>query len=79
VVKTRLASLGGSRKVAVPFLAKTNKEDLNVLRELLEARKVTPVIERRYELSEVPEALRYIGEGHAQGKLVITDLEAHGT
>ncbi len=40
--------------------------------ELLEAGKVVPVIDRRYPLSEVPEALRYFGEGHAQGKLVIT-------
>ena len=43
-----------------------------VLRELLEAGKVTPVIDRRYELSEIAEALRYLGEGHAQGKIVIT-------
>ncbi|MCH7643077.1 MAG: zinc-binding dehydrogenase, partial [Chloroflexi bacterium] len=55
----------------VPMLAKQTTEDLVVLRELLEAGKVTPVIDRRYELSEVPEALRYQGEGHAQGKSVI--------
>ena len=42
-----------------------------VLKKLVESGKVTPVIERRYQLSEVPEALRYQGEGHAQGKLVI--------
>ncbi len=40
--------------------------------ELLEAGKVVPVIDRRYTLSEVPEALRYLGEGHARGKVVIT-------
>ena len=43
-----------------------------VLRELLEAGKVTPVIDRRYELSEIADAFRYLGEGHAQGKIVIT-------
>jgi NADPH:quinone reductase-like Zn-dependent oxidoreductase len=43
-----------------------------VLRELLEAGKVTPVIDRCYELSEVADAFRYLGEGHAQGKIVIT-------
>jgi NADPH:quinone reductase-like Zn-dependent oxidoreductase len=50
---------------------KPNK-DLAFLKELFEAGKVVPVIDRRYPLSEVPEALRYFGEGHAQGKLVIT-------
>ena len=70
-LKLRLASLGGSRRVAAPFLAKMNKEDMAVLQNLLAEGKVTPVIERRYELSEVPEALSYLGEGHAQGKIVI--------
>jgi NADPH:quinone reductase-like Zn-dependent oxidoreductase len=74
VVKLRLASLAGSRKVVAPFLAKMNKEDLVVLQELLEAGTVTPVIDRRYELSDVPEALMYLGDGHAQGKVVITVL-----
>jgi NADPH:quinone reductase-like Zn-dependent oxidoreductase len=71
VIKVRLASLGASQKV-VFFVAKFNREDFVVLQELLEAGKVTPVIDRRYELSDVPEALRYLGEGHAQGKVVIT-------
>jgi NADPH:quinone reductase-like Zn-dependent oxidoreductase len=71
-VGRRLASLAGSRSVVAPFLAKMNKEDLVVLRELLEAGKVTPVIDRRYELSEIADALRYMGEGQAQGKIVIT-------
>ena len=70
-LKLRLASLGGSRRVAAPFLAKMNKEDMAVLQNLLAEGKVTPVIDRRYELSEVPEALSYLGEGHAQGKIVI--------
>ena len=74
VVKLRLSSLGGSRRVVAPFLAKLNKEDLVVLQKLLAAGTVTPVIDRQYELSEVPEALRYLGDGHAQGKVVITVL-----
>jgi len=54
------------------FLARSNKEDLVVLKELIEAKKVTPVIDRSYTLSEVPEAIRYLEEGHARGKVVIT-------
>jgi NADPH:quinone reductase-like Zn-dependent oxidoreductase len=71
VIKVRLASVAGSRKVAAPFLAKMNSEDMAFLADLLADGKVTPVIDRRYDLSEVPEALSYLGEGHAQGKIVI--------
>jgi NADPH:quinone reductase-like Zn-dependent oxidoreductase len=71
-VKLRLASLAGSRKVAAPFLAKMNKEDLVVLQQLLEAGSVKPILDREYELSEVPDALRYLGEGHSRAKVVIT-------
>ena len=53
------------------FIVRHNREDLAILKELVEAGKVTPVIDRRYELREVPEALRYQGEGHAHGKIVI--------
>ena len=56
----------------VMVLAKSNKEDLTLIRQLLEAGKVTPVIDKRYQLSEVPEAIRYLEEGHARGKVVIT-------
>ncbi len=49
-----------------------NRKDLVSITELCEAGKVVPVIDRRYPLSEVPEALRYLGEGHAKGKVVIT-------
>lgn len=65
------ASLGGSRKVVV-FVASTNHEDLVVLQKLLEAGKVTPVVGRKYPLSEAPEAIRYLEAGHARGKVVIT-------
>jgi NADPH:quinone reductase-like Zn-dependent oxidoreductase len=53
------------------FITRHTRDDLMVLRELVESGKVTPVIDRHYQLSEVPEALRYQGEGHARGKLVI--------
>ncbi len=53
------------------FIVRHSREDLAVLKQLLEAGKVAPVIDRRYELSEVPDALHYQGEGHARGKLVI--------
>jgi len=53
------------------FMAKLNKKDLVFMKELLEAGKVVPVIDRRYPLSEVPEAIRYLEEGHARGKVVI--------
>ena len=52
--------------------AKRNQKDLVFLKELLEAGKVVPVIDRRYPLSDAAEALRYLGEGHAKGKVVIT-------
>ena len=56
----------------VSFMAKLNQEDLAMIAELMEDRKVTPAIDRRYRLSEVPEAIRYLKEGHARGKVVIT-------
>ena len=71
VLKVRLAAIRGSRK-AVFFIAKLNKEDLEFLRGLLEAGTVRSVIDRRYTLSEVSDALAYLGEGHAQGKIVVT-------
>ena len=54
------------------FLAELNKQDLTILRDLMQAGKVTPVIDRRYRLSEVPAAIRYLEAGHARGKVVIT-------
>jgi NADPH:quinone reductase-like Zn-dependent oxidoreductase len=55
-----------------PFEAKRSAEDLQAVKELIEAGEVTPVIDRTYLLSEVPEAIRYLEEGHARGKVVIT-------
>jgi NADPH:quinone reductase-like Zn-dependent oxidoreductase len=54
------------------FVSRENHEDMIVLKELIEAGKITPVIDRTYPLSDVPEAIRYMREGRARGKLVIT-------
>ncbi len=54
------------------FTVKPNKEDLQFLKQLIEAGTLTPVIDRTYPLAEVPEAIRYLEGGHAQGKVVIT-------
>jgi NADPH:quinone reductase-like Zn-dependent oxidoreductase len=66
-----LLSRMGSKKMCF-FIAKINRKDLVLLKDLLETRKVVPVIDRRYPLSEAAKALRYLEEGHAQGKIVIT-------
>jgi len=66
-----LISMTGSKKMGV-VMPKPNQKDFVFLIELFEAGKVVPVIDRRYPLSEVPEALRYLEEGHARGKVVIT-------
>lgn len=68
---TRLTALGRSQKV-INFLARITKEDLEVLRQLLEAGTLKSVIDKRYTLREVPDALRYLGTTHARGKVVIT-------
>ncbi len=66
-----LNMLLGPKKIGL-VIWKPNKEDFVFLKELFEAGKVVPVIDRRYPLSEVAEALRYLEEGHAKGKVVIT-------
>jgi NADPH:quinone reductase-like Zn-dependent oxidoreductase len=55
----------------VQLIAKRNAADLEILKGLIEAGKITPVIDRTYPLSEVPEAIRYLETGHARGKIVI--------
>ena len=54
------------------LIPKENKEDLAFIKELLGTGKVVPVIDRRYSLSEVAEAIRYLEKGHAKGKVIIT-------
>jgi NADPH:quinone reductase-like Zn-dependent oxidoreductase len=55
-----------------PFLVSPNLEDLVILKELIEAGKVTPVIDRTYPLSEAPEAVGHVGGGHARGKVAVS-------
>ena len=64
-------SITGSKKLAT-MMTKINKKDLDFMKGLLETEKVKPVIDRRYTLNEVPDAIRYLEEGHAQGKVIIT-------
>ncbi|MCX5990722.1 MAG: zinc-binding dehydrogenase [Chloroflexi bacterium] len=64
-------SISGGKKMGF-LTAKPNQKDLAFIKELLEAGKVKPVIDRRYPLSEVAEAIRYLEAGHARGKVVIT-------
>ena len=66
-----IMSITGSKKLGYVSM-KQNKEDLVSVKELLESGKITPVIDRTYPLSEIPEAIRYLEEGHAKGKVVIT-------
>ena len=66
-----IISAVGSKKMGF-ITAKINQKDLAFVKELLETGKIKPVLDRRYTLSEVPEAFRYLEEGHAKGKVVIT-------
>ena len=69
---TMVMSLFVSQKLVEFFLAKGRKEDLTLMSELLATGKVNPVIDKRYRLSEVPEAIRYLETGHARGKVIVT-------
>lgn len=66
----RLGSIGASQRAAM-YITKMNQADMEVLRDLLQAGKVSPVIDRCYRLDEIPKAFRYFDEGHARGKIVI--------
>lgn len=70
-LQARVLSRFVSQKLGF-LVARLTKEDLTIIGELIEAGKVRPVIDRRYRLSEVPQAIRYLEEGHARGKIVIT-------
>ena len=72
IVRLRVASLLRGSQKAVFFIAKTNRADMEILRELLETGKVKPVVDRKYELAETADAFRYLGEGHARGKVIVT-------
>ena len=71
LAKTVLLSKFVSQKLR-PFLARMTRDDLIILREFLEAGEIVPVIDRSYPIHDVPEAIRYLEEGHARGKVVIT-------
>ncbi len=62
----------GNKQIGLMETAKGNKKDLIIIKELLEAGKIVPVIDRRYPLSETAEAIRYLETGHTRGKVVIT-------
>jgi NADPH:quinone reductase-like Zn-dependent oxidoreductase len=64
-------SMTGTKRMTI-LTAKPNQKDLGFLKELLESGQVVPIIDRKYCLSEVPQAMRYLEEGHAKGKIVIT-------
>jgi NADPH:quinone reductase-like Zn-dependent oxidoreductase len=72
ILRLRVASLlRGSQKAAF-FIAKTNRADLETLRELLATRKVKPLVDRTFELADTADAFRYLAEGHARGKVIVT-------
>ena len=71
VVGKKLGALF-SRRTAPFFIAKFNKPDMELLRELVESGKVRSVVDRSYGLEDVVEALDYLGEGHARGKVIVT-------
>jgi len=72
-----LISIRGNKKLGSGGMAQPTDEDFNFLKELLEAGKVVPVIDRTYPLNEFVEAIRYYGEGHVQGKVVITVINSN--
>jgi NADPH:quinone reductase-like Zn-dependent oxidoreductase len=67
-----LVSKTGSQKIGLMPVANVNKKDMGILKELLETGKIVSVIDRRYPLSQAAEALRYLEEGHARGKVIVT-------
>jgi NADPH:quinone reductase-like Zn-dependent oxidoreductase len=71
IARIKLAAMLPRGRKAVFFIAKPNAEDLGTLRDLIEAGKVRPVIERRYGLHEIAEAMRALNDGHARGKIVV--------
>lgn len=70
IIKLKLATIGASQTVTF-FIAQFNRDDLNLLREMTEAGKVKPIVERVYSLNEAADAMRHLGTGHAKGKLVL--------
>lgn len=71
LIKIRIAMLGSSQKFAF-FIAQFNREDMLVLKNLLETGKVKPFVEKAYPMTRIADAMRHLGTGHARGKIVIT-------
>jgi NADPH:quinone reductase-like Zn-dependent oxidoreductase len=74
MLEPMLSNKGG--KTFCMFPAMANQADLMFIKGLIEAGKIKPVIDRRYSLDKVPDAMQYIGEGHARAKIVIT-VQSH--
>ena len=70
ILRLKLATIGASQKVSF-FIAQFTREDLSILRELIEAGKIRPVVEKIYPLVQTVEAMRHLGTGHAKGKIVL--------
>lgn len=70
VLRLKLAAIGASQKISF-FIAQFTREDLSILREMIEAGKIKPVVDRTYPLTETTEAMRYLGTGHAKAKVVL--------
>jgi NADPH:quinone reductase-like Zn-dependent oxidoreductase len=71
LIKIRIAMLGSSQKFAF-FIAQFNREDMLVLKDLLETGKVKPFVEKTYPMTRIADAMHHLGAGHAQGKIVVT-------
>src|ERR1700676_2015320 len=71
VIKTMLLSPFVSQEMGM-MMGDANQKDLTILADMMQSGKLKPVIDRTYKLSEVPDAIRYLEEGHARGKVVIT-------
>lgn len=76
LIGPRMSQTGGKKMGGVS--ERMDQKDLGVIRELIEAGKVKPVIDRRYPLSQTAEALRYLGAGHARGKVVLSMEQSGG-
>ena len=71
-IQAAWVSRTGGRKILSPSSEEPNRQEMHFLKELLEARKVVPAIDRRFPLDRLAEAMRYVETGHARAKVVIT-------
>ncbi len=70
VLKIKLAAMGARQKISF-FIAQFTREDLSILRDMIEAGKVKPIVEKVYPLAQVVDAMSHLGTGHARGKIVL--------